>query len=66
MIDLVLEVDGMLWVVDFKTTSVELAYISFIEGPSVIRDILNHLGLWLVRVKTAAAGIYTTPHIPNG
>lgn len=25
--------------------------ISFIEDPSVIRDILNHLGLWLVRAR---------------
>ena len=25
--------------------------ISFIEDPSVIRDILNHLGLWLTRAK---------------
>jgi hypothetical protein len=25
--------------------------ISFIEAPSVIRDILNHLGLWLVRAR---------------
>jgi hypothetical protein len=24
--------------------------ISFIEDPSVIRDILNHLGLWLRRI----------------
>ena len=25
--------------------------ISFIENPSVIRDILNHLGLWLVKAR---------------
>jgi hypothetical protein len=25
--------------------------ISFIEDPSVIRDILNYLGLWLVRAR---------------
>jgi hypothetical protein len=25
--------------------------ISFIEDPSVIRDILNHLGLWLIRAR---------------
>jgi hypothetical protein len=25
--------------------------ISFIEDPSVIRDILNHLGLWLARAR---------------
>jgi hypothetical protein len=25
--------------------------ISFIEDPSVIRDILNHLGLWLTRAR---------------
>ena len=25
--------------------------ISFIEAQSVIRDILNHLGLWLVRAR---------------
>jgi len=25
--------------------------ISFIEDPSVIRDILNHLGLWLVKAR---------------
>jgi len=25
--------------------------ISYIEDPSVIRDILNHLGLWLVRAR---------------
>ena len=25
--------------------------ISFIEDPSVIRDILNHLELWLVRAR---------------
>jgi len=28
--------------------------ISFIGYPSVIRDILNHLGLWLGKGKTAA------------
>src|SRR5450756_980488 len=31
--------------------------ISFIEDPSVIRDILNHLGLWLTR----ACLLYTSP-----
>jgi hypothetical protein len=25
--------------------------ISFIEDPTVIRDILNHLGLWLVKAR---------------
>ena len=25
--------------------------ISFIKAPSVIRDILNHLGLWLARAR---------------
>jgi len=25
--------------------------ISFIEDPSVFRDILNHLGLWLVKAR---------------
>ena len=28
-----------------------LRIISFIEDPSVIRDILNHLGLWLARAR---------------
>ena len=34
--------------------------ISFIEDPSVIRDILNHLGLWLVRARPPPLA-YTPP-----
>jgi len=30
--------------------------ISSIEDPSVIRDILNHLGLWLVRARPPPMG----------
>ncbi len=35
--------------------------ISFIEDPSVIRDILNHLGLWLVKARPPPKA-----HVPPG
>lgn len=39
----------------------KMRIISFIEDPSVIRDILNHLGLWLVKARPPPKA-----HVPSG